>query len=236
MVLGVQLINGTGELLSFGGRVMKNVAGYDVSRLQAGALGTLGVLTEITLKVLPAQERSLTLCYEMGALDALDLMHRRAAQAAPLNGACWLDNTLRLRLCGTAAAVAATASEWGGDLAEEGDSFWLGLRNHKLPYFLGESPLWRLSLASNSRILCDQPDLLIDWGGAQRWLRGEREAGPLQRLAAGAGGHATLFAGGDRHGEVRQPLSAGEQRLQQALKRSFDPAGILNPGRLYSWM
>jgi len=236
LVLGVQLIDGRGEKLNFGGRVMKNVAGYDVSRLQAGALGTLGVITEVSLKVLPQPEHSLTLTYEMGSAEALATMHRRGGQSAPLSGACWLDGRLYLRLGGAAAAVQQTAAAWGGEQMANGIDFWRDLREMTLPFFDGPDPLWRLSLKATAPVFDTTGPTLIDWGGARRWLRGEHDLQTLQDTATAAGGHVTLFRGGDRRGELRVCPDAVSRRLQQRLKQAFDPANILNPGRLYGWL
>jgi len=236
MVLGVQLINGKCERLNFGGRVMKNVAGYDVSRLQAGALGTLGVLTEVSLKVLPQPEKTLTLQFQMSAQDAIQTMNRRAGEPKPLSGACWLDGQLHLRLSGAASAVDSTAAQWGGDILYNSDLLWEGLREMTLPFFAGDAPLWRFAVKSSAPLTPDFGPMLIDWCGAQRWVRGEHSRAALQRAAVAAGGHVTLFRGGDRSTEVRSPLNTVEQGLQQRLKHAFDPDGILNPGRLYSWL
>ncbi len=241
LVLGVELVNGRGELLEFGGRVMKNVAGYDVSRLQAGALGTLGVLTRITIKTQPRPEHSQTLAYDMTAREAIDTMNRRAGQPKPLNGACWFGGRLFLRLSGAASAVAQTIREWGGELLPEEQSPWKGLAEHTLPFFSGDDPLWRLSVRSSAPLDERLGETLIDWCGAQRWVRARRPSddGPPTELRAAAetgGGHLCLYRGGDRSGEVRQSPGPVQQRLQQRLKKSFDPDGVLNPGRLYSWM
>lgn len=234
-VLGVALLNGKGERLNFGGRVMKNVAGYDVSRLQAGALGTLGVLCEITLRVVPQPEHSITLAFELSARQALEHMLQRAAQPAPLSGACWVGGRLFLRLSGAASAVRSTARQWGGDSVSEAEAFWASLREMQHPFFSGDAPLWRLSINSAAAV-DNSEETLIDWGGAQRWLRAPRDTRALHARARHAGGHACLFRGGDRSGEVRAPLHEAEQRIQQKLKRAFDPDGLLNPGRLYSWL
>ena len=236
MVLGVKLINGRGEELSFGGQVMKNVAGYDVSRLQAGALGTLGVMTEISIKVLPRHERELTLAYQLGAADALEMMNRRSAEPRPLTGACWVDGRLYLRVAGAAGAVTQTALDWGGEQSPADGELWAQLREMRLPFFSAQGHLWRLSVGSNAPLETPAGRTLIDWAGAQRWVHGEFEDEALQAMASAAGGHCCLFRGGDRLGDVRQPLSSVEQGLQQRLKRAFDPDGILNPGRLYSWL
>jgi glycolate oxidase FAD binding subunit len=236
MVLGVQLLDGRGQLLNFGGQVMKNVAGYDVSRLQAGALGTLGVLSQVSLKVLPRPEHSLTLAYDMDAAAAIDSMNRRAGQPGPLSGACWLDGRLYLRLSGAAAAVDHTAAHWGGERLAGGADFWQQLREMTLPFFAGDEPLWRLSIKSTAPPPEFHGPALIDWGGAQRWLRGELDFAALQRAAAQAGGSATLFAGGDRGGQLRPAPDAVTRRLHERLKQAFDPLRILNPGRLYDFL
>ncbi|MEZ5572445.1 MAG: glycolate oxidase subunit GlcE [Halioglobus sp.] len=235
-VLGVSLINGKGEQLHFGGKVMKNVAGYDVSRLQAGALGTLGVLCEVSVKVAPKPQETLTLCYAMSMTEAISCMNRRAGEPKPLSGACWLDGHLYLRLSGAASAVHSTAKQWGGSVLAQSETPWEGLREMSLPFFAGDAPLWRLSLQSSAPVHNRAAAMLIDWCGSQRWLRGNYEWQTMQRAAAISGGHVTLYRGGNRDAEVRSPLGAVEQRLQQRLKQAFDPNGILNPGRLYSWL
>lgn len=226
-VLGLQLINGHGEQLNFGGKVMKNVAGYDVSRLQAGAMGTLGVITEVNLKVLPAQEAELTLVYETDIAEALVIMMQRAAEPKPLSGACWFDGRLYLRLSGADSAVQHTARHWGGELSNSPP--WQQLRDMTLPFFSGPEPLWRLSTAVSDP-LDPTASQLLDWGGAQRWFKGTPPA------ARSPGSHLSLFSGGDRSGEVRGKLDPVQQQLQLRLKQAFDPRGIFNPGRLYSWM
>jgi glycolate oxidase FAD binding subunit len=234
-VLGVQLINGRGERLNFGGQVMKNVAGYDLSRLQAGALGTLGILSAVSLKVEPLPEHSLTLRYDLSAAEAVDTMNRRAGEPAPLTGAFWLQGRLHLRLAGAASAVEHTAQRWGGEVLDRGAEPWDGLREMTLPFFAGDEPLWRLCVQATAPVRHEEATL-IDWCGAQRWLRGEYGRPEVDGLAGEAGGHATLFSGGDRSAEVRPPLSATETSLHQRLKHAFDPDGVLNPGRLYSWL
>lgn len=236
LVLGVQLINGRGEILDFGGKVMKNVAGYDVSRLQAGAMGTLGVLSEISLKVLPKPQHSLSLQFEMDAQQAIDTMNARAAGPGPLSAACWFDDRLYLRLSGAAEAVEQTSRLWGGQIMTEPNTFWRDLTDMNLPFFAGDAPLWRFSVRPTAPADITSGPALLDWGGAQRWLRGDSKVPSLQQAAASAGGHVTLFRGGDRSGEVLPPPDPVTRRLQTRLKQSFDPAGIFNPGRLYSWL
>jgi glycolate oxidase FAD binding subunit len=236
MVLGVTLVNGRGEQLNFGGTVMKNVAGYDVSRLQAGALGTLGVITEVSLKVLPRPEDSLTLAYTVSAADALEIMNRRAAEPRPLTGAFWADGRLYLRLAGPTRAVQHAARDWGGERLPGDNPLWQQLRDMQLPFFTEAGELWRLSVRSTAPVDTPPGSTLIDWGGALRWVRGEADFPSLQSSASAAGGHAALFRGGDRLGEVRQQPEPVERRLLLRLKQAFDPDRVLNPGRLHSWL
>jgi len=236
-VLGIRLLNGKGEHLRFGGQVMKNVAGYDVSRLQAGAMGTLGVITEISLKVMPLPAASLTLVRSMDMEEALDYMNRRAAEPKPLTGACWVDGRVYLRLSGARTAVEATAEKWGGDVLENGDAFWQALRDFRHDFFADtEAPLWRFSVNSTAPITGVEGHWLIDWAGAQRWFRGEGTLTELAAVAQAAGGQVSLFRGGDRSGEVMHPQPAPLQALQQRVRQAFDPDAIFNPGRLYSWL
>lgn len=235
-VLGIRLINGRGEHLRFGGQVMKNVAGYDVSRAQAGALGILGVITEVSLKVMPRPECCVTLVQEMDASSAIHRMNTLGGQPRPLAGACWYRGNLYLRLAGVASAVEATAVHWGGEIMAAEDVFWRQLRDQHLPFFAGDAPLWRFSVKSSVPHWRSDVDWLIDWGGAQRWWRGELDPLTLQHEADGAGGQATLYRHGNRTGEVFPTLHPGVQRLHRRLKDTFDPGRVFNPGRLYSWL
>ena len=230
-VLGVRILNGKGETLSFGGRVMKNVAGYDVSRLMTGAQGTLGILLEVSLKVLPAPPVEITLAFEMVPSQALAASNRWAGQPLPLSGACHDGRRLYIRLSGTENGITAARKVMGGEHADEG--FWTRLRNHDLPFFSGDAPLWRLSVPPNAP-LTDLPGTwLLDWGGAQRWLRSSTDAAEIRRQAQQAGGHATLFRGARTGEDVFHPLPKPLACLHSRLKQAFDPHGVLNPGRLY---
>jgi len=234
LVLGTEVINGKGEVLRFGGRVMKNVAGYDVSRLQCGALGTLGVITEVTLKVLPLPETETTLVYECDAANGLERMIKHAREASPMAGACWFDGRLYLRLAGAQPAVARATRDWGGDIVTEGQP-WQLLSDMSLDFFRRDLPLIRLSLPVTSQLGLEESPLLINWGGAQRWVYADNDASWFD-LAAREGGHAWSFRGGDRFAETAPSLTAPVQSMHQRVKQALDPAGILNPGRLYSWM
>lgn len=235
-VLGLRLINGKAEHLRFGGQVMKNVAGYDVSRLQAGAFGSLGVITEISLKVMPRPAATLTLVQPMSLEDAIAVMNERAGVAKPLTGACWFNGELYLRLSGARSAVEATAHQWPGDVTEEDDAFWRDLRDHKLGFFAGDDPLWRFSVGSTAANPPLDGDWIVDWGGSQRWYRGAGTLADMEPLAERAGGQVSLFRGGDRSGEVMHRQPEALRLIQQRLKAAFDPDHLFNPGRLYSWL
>lgn len=232
-VLGVRLLNGQGEILRFGGEVMKNVAGYDVSRLVTGSLGMLGVILEVSLKVLPRPERELTLIQECDAADAIGRMNRFAAMPLPLSAACHDGRCLRLRLSGTEAALSAAQVEIGGEVESDGASFWTGLREMTHSFLQPHNaPLWRLAVRSATPPL-GLGEEWIDWGGAQRWLRSDHDAAAVRHAATQAGGHALVFSGGDRTGEVFHPLSPAVELIHQRLKKAFDPQRLFNPGRWY---
>jgi glycolate oxidase FAD binding subunit len=251
-VLGLQFINGRGEWLTFGGQVMKNVAGYDVSRAMAGSMGTLGVITDISLKVLPVAPAEATLVFALGQHDALEQLHRWGGQPLPLNASCWVkDDTapdapelLFVRLRGAVAAVESACErlgrEAGGarmDNAQAGPD-WAACRDQVLPFFNAPSPdvcLWRLSVPQTAPVLTLPYAQLIEWQGAQRWLWAPASAATeIRSAAASVNGHATLFrAGADGAPGVPRfdRQSAVIDTITQRLRAEFDPAGIFNPGR-----
>jgi len=234
-VLGVTILDGRGRRLVFGGQVMKNVAGYDVSRLLAGSLGTLGLILEASLKVLPRPPAELTLGLELPQGKALESMNRWAGRPLPVSASAWRDGELRVRLSGAQSALQAAAEKLGGvALApEQAAAFWLGVREQSDPFFAGNAPLWRLSLPSNAPPLDLPGEQLLEWGGALRWLRSNADAATVRAAAAHAGGHATHFRGAEKPAGAFAPLSPTLARLHRGLKKAFDPAGILNPQRLY---
>ncbi len=235
-VLGIRLINGKGEHLRFGGQVMKNVAGYDVSRLQAGAMGTYGLLTEVSLKVLPKPESSTTVRRPIDANEAIPVMNGISMTPTPLTGACWYDGDMYLRLSGPTTVIEAAASGFEGEPFADSAAFWTALREQTLPFFATAQDLWRFSLRSNSPHIKPQSDWLIDWGGAQRWLAGQHDRDELERIGADFGGEVTRYRGGDRSAEVLPSLSKSKRAVLMRMKQAFDPAGVFNSGRLYSWM
>ena len=231
-ILGAKIIDGRGRLLAFGGQVMKNVAGYDVSRLLTGSLVTLGLIVEASLKVLPRPAEESTLRLALDEARALDTMAGWAAQPLPISATAWKDGVLAVRLSGAAPAVRAAARRIGG---EPGDgALWPALREHAEGFFSGPQPLWRIALPATAAPLALSGTQLIEWNGAQRWLRTDAAAGEVRVAANRAGGHATLFRAADKRAGAFTPLDPAKLRLHQALKQAFDPAGILNPGRLYA--
>ena len=234
-VLGARVVNGKGEDLAFGGRVIKNVAGYDVSRLMAGALGTLGVLTELSFKVLPQPPCDLTLAFSLDEAKATEQANRWAGQPLPLSATAWQDGVLRVRLSGAASAVAAAHVKMGGDEMGDGPGFWAALREHRLDFFKADAPLWRLSVPQTAAPIPTPHPQLIEWGGGLRWVSGPLDARTIREQARAAGGHATLYRGGDKSVGVFHPLEPALAKIHRRLKEAFDPAGILNPGRMYDF-
>lgn len=237
-VLGVKLMDGEGRVHRFGGEVMKNVAGFDVSRLLTGSLGTLGLILEVSLKVLPLPPGDASLRFEMPQDKALEALNRWAGQPLPLAASCWQDGVLTLRLAGAMAAVRAAGERLGGETlpVHEAAAFWDGLREQTTAFFAaaeGGAALWRLSLPSVAPPLDLPGAQLIEWGGAQRWLRIDASPDSQREAAARAGGHATLFRGGDKAAGVFTPPAPPLMEVHRRLKQHFDPYGVFNPGRLY---
>ena len=232
-VLGTRVLNGRGEILSFGGEVMKNVAGYDVSRLMTGAMGTLGLLLEISLKVLPRPETERTLGLEMSVDQALERLSQWGLRPLPISASCHDGARLLVRLSGTAGAVQAACEQLGGDSIEDGAVFWQALREHRHPFFREGTPLWRLSLAPDAAPAAIPGDWLYEWGGAQRWLKTEAPAQQVWEMARRCGGHATLFRSAGPRDQVFQPLPEPLMKVHSQLKLAFDPHRIFNPGRIY---
>ncbi|MBS1190131.1 MAG: linked oxidase, N-terminal [Rhodocyclaceae bacterium] len=235
-VLGVKLIDGAGQVLDFGGQVMKNVAGYDVSRFLAGSLGTLGLLAEVTLKVLPRPMAEASLIFETAQPQAIEMLNRWGGRPLPISASFWHDGRLTVRLSGAQAAVAAAREKMGGEWLLAADAFWQQIREQRHEAFAGEV-LWRLALPSAAACLDLPTALAVEWGGAQRWLATDADAETVREAARQAGGHAVLFRAPEslrcREGAFA-PLAPALLALHQRLKKVFDPKGIFNPGRLYA--
>ena len=233
-VLGARIVNGKGEDLAFGGRVIKNVAGYDVSRLMAGSLGTLGILTEISFKVLPKPAEETTLVFEMDEGDAIRQANQWAGQPLPISATSWQDGVLRVRLSGAAPAIAAARTRMGGQESRDA-AHWHALREQQLPFFRADT-LWRVSVPQTREPL----DLggarpVVEWGGGVRWIAGAQDPLALRSTVERAGGHATIFRGADKSAGAFHPLKPAILKIHKRLKAAFDPAGILNPGRMYDF-
>lgn len=232
-VLGVEMIDGRGELLRFGGKVMKNVAGFDVSRLMAGSLGTLGLLTEVIFKTVPRPRAECTLRFELDQPQALESMARWATRSLPLSATAWHDGVLHVRLSGADAAVRAAREALGGEIVGDADEYWDRVREQRLPCFAAPE-LWRVSLPAHSPELPLAGPTMIEWSGSLRWLPGPQDLAALRTLAARFGGHATLYRAEVKpSGGMFQPLSPAMLSVHRRLKSAFDPHGIFNPGRLY---
>ncbi|PKB23644.1 glycolate oxidase subunit GlcE [Janthinobacterium sp. 64] len=238
-VLGAVLMDGHGERLAFGGQVMKNVAGYDVSRLLAGSLGTLGLILDVSLKVLPLPLREATLRVACAEIAALRMLNEWAGKPLPISASCWHDGILSVRLSGAEAAVSAALQSLKGELLadDEAAAFWLAVREQTHAFFAGAGSLWRLSLPPHASAVILKGRQLIEWGGAQRWLKLDGDADAdgarhIRQAVAALGGHATLFRGGDKAVGVFHPLAPAIATIHQRLRQAFDPAGIFNPHRM----
>ena len=227
-VLGTRVITGHGKLLRFGGEVMKNVAGYDVSRLMAGSFGCLGLLTEVSLKVLPRPRQCLSLRLALDRHQALAELAEWGQQPLPISAACHDGEALYLRLEGGEGSVQSARQRLGGEVLDS--RFWSDLREQRLAFFDEPAPLWRLSLPTATAELDLPGQLLIDWGGAQRWLKSSAPAQQIREQVAKVGGHVTGYTPGD---DSSAPLPAALMRYHRALKQQLDPQGLFNPGRLY---
>ncbi len=243
-VLGTQLLDAQGRVLTFGGRVMKNVAGYDVSRLLAGSLGMFGAIVQLSLKVMPMPLMDQTVCFSMDETEALACCEGLRAKSWPVKAAAWLpsDNEsggeLAIRLCGAQSAVKEARAALGGELLEEAaaSQWWTVFRDQQSPFFNAQ-PLWRLAVRSNTPPLL-LGDTAFDMGGEVRWIRTDHEANELRSTASAAGGHATLFRWDGEQtlpsSGVFQPLGATAHAVVKRLKDEFDPKSIFNSGRLVS--
>lgn len=242
-VLGTRIIDGQGRILTFGGQVMKNVAGYDVSRVMAGSLGTLGLIAEVSLKVLPVPVAEATLRFACDPAEGIVRVNRWGGQPLPISATAWHGGALWVRLSGAEAAVAAARAVLGGEAVDDGAgrALWQALRDQTHAFFASAgaagTPLWRLSVPSTAQPLDLPGETLVEWGGALRWLAADLPADKVRAAVLAAGGHATLYRAGDeakvRAGGAFQPLSPAMAALNRNLKREFDPKGVFGPGRLY---
>ncbi len=230
-VLGCKIINGKAEILHFGGEVMKNVAGYDVSRLMTGSMGTLGLLLEISLKVLPRPAFTLSLKMDMPAAQALEYINKKINQSLPITASCILDEQFFIRLSGAEKAVLAAQKKLAGDVID--NQLWSQLQHQQHAFFNQQKNLWRLSLPTATPPLTLEGTQLIEWHGAQRWLYSDASAEEIFSTAQSLGGHACLFKTDDAAENIFQPLHKDLMQLQKNIKQAMDPQAIFNPQRMY---
>lgn len=241
LVLGIRMLDGKGVDLKFGGQVMKNVAGYDVSRLMAGSMGTLGVILDVSLKTLPLPAAEATLRLHGSETDAIRWFNAWAGKPLPISATAWHAGDVSVRLSGARAAVDTAVKQLGGTLVEptQAQTFWRGIRDHADPFFANAgtpTPLWRLSVKSTTPPITLAGEQFIEWNGALRWIFSAAPASDIRAAAQQAGGHATLFRGAPCADGAFHPLAPALADIHRRLKQTFDPAGILNPGRLYPGM
>ena len=244
-VLGCKILNGRGEILSFGGQVMKNVAGYDVSRLMAGAYGTLGIMLEVSLKVLPRPPASITVAQECSPAEAIASMSALSGKPYPVDGTCYHGDSCYVRISGSAQAVREARNKIPGDVIQDADALWRALREHELPFFnsplhKGKATLYRVIVKPATPPLHIEGSWLLDWGGAQRWLYSHEDVNVVRRSVNLVGGYATVFRSDGHASEIPgqsgifEPLSAPLLAIHRRLKASFDPKNIFNRGRIYT--
>lgn len=232
-VLGVKIVNGKGEVLQFGGQVMKNVAGYDVSRILAGSLGTLGVILEVSIKVQPRPPQERTVVHTVNEAEGIEQLVALGLRPLPVTATCHADGQLYTRLCGGERTLEAAEKALGGEDLSGSSEHWRSVREQTHPFFSSDGPLWRVAVPPTSPPL-GLGETLIEWGGALRWIKTDAPADTIQHKAASLGGHATLFRGHDGTSEVFHPLPSPLMKIHRSLKHALDPHGIFNPGRLYA--
>ncbi len=232
-ILGAEVINGKGEQLHFGGRVMKNVAGYDVSRLMCGALGTLGVLTSITLRLLPKPENEQTVAFNMSSTEAIKKMNQWANTPLPISATLHNADSLYVRLSGSHSTIKSSASEMQGEFIENSETFWEMIKEHKHSFFNSDLPLWRISVPPSTPELNIQGECVMEWNGALRWYATEVNENVIRTEVERIGGHATLFKG-DCTQNIFHPLSNVSMKFHKHLKQVMDPGRILNPGKMFA--
>lgn len=232
-ILGTDIINGQGEYLHFGGKVMKNVAGYDVSRVMCGALGTLGVLMSVTLRLTPKPACEQTIAISLNSNYAIHKMNEWANSAMPISATFYDGNELYLRLSGSLSTIKVCIETIGGDPIDWNDIFWKNIKEQAHEFFLTDLPLWRISVPPNTAPLNISGSSVMEWNGALRWYASEDKAEDIRAEVEHVGGHACLFRGNATQ-QIFHPLSTVSLNIHRKLKQAFDPAGILNPGRMYA--
>lgn len=234
-VLGVNIVNGNGEYLKFGGRVMKNVAGYDASRLMCGAFGTLGVITQVSLKVIPSPHAEMTLAMEVNASEALKMMHHWTQTQLPISATFFNDDILYVRLAGHEKTINKVHQRLGGEIVTSNKAFWEQIKNQQIDFFDSEQPLWRCIVPSNTPSNGIEGTLCMEWNGGLRWIKSQADSAIIMHQCRAAGGYATLFKSKHKTQDCLSEPNSALKQLHINLKNAFDPNHILNPGRMYSW-
>ena len=227
-VLGVTLLNGRSELLRFGSKVIKNVAGYDASRLMVGALGSLGLLLDVTLKVIPKPQAESSLVFAISEVDALQKLNQWAGQPLPVSASCYHAGRLTVRLSGATAAVQAAEQRLGGQIIRDDIDFWASVREQRHHFFIPDPDLclWRLPLPSSAPALSLRGKSMIEWGGAQRWLWTHEDVSKVRDMARHLGGHATMFRYALSDTEVFTPLPQAIAKIEEGIRLAFDPHAV----------
>ena len=235
-ILGIRLINGLGEHLKFGGQVVKNVAGYDVSRLMCGAMGTLGMITEVSLKTIPKPETEITLTFECSMSQALATMHKNMQSDLPVSATYFENGVLYIRFAGIEKVVHQLESRLGGERLKNCTEFWRSVREHERDFFKSNKALWRCIMPVNSKPLAINGESVMEWNGGMRWFTSDDKVDSIIQASKAAGGHATLFRCTSPIGHRFTEPVAALKKLHLNLKQAFDPNNILNPGRMYTWL
>ena len=234
-ILGTHIINGNGEHLEFGGKVMKNVAGYDASRLMCGAFGTLGVLTQISLKVIPKPQTQITVAIELNQSEALETMNAWVQTLLPISATYFCNDVLYVRIEGLDKTIRNVHQKMGGEILRDSQAFWKDIKDHQAEFFQTQQPLWRVIIPNNTPPLSISGDSCLEWNGGLRWIKSDEETQYITNQCQVAKGHATLFKAKTKPNDCLASINPKLQSLHLNLKAAFDANRILNPGRMYSW-
>ncbi len=234
-VLGVNIVNGKGEYLEFGGQVMKNVAGYDASRLMCGAFGTLGVLTQISLRVSPKPHSEITIAIEINQREALENMNAWTQTQLPISATYFNNKVLYIRIAGLESTTKKAHQEIGGEIIANSEKFWNDLKNHQTDFFQTEKPLWRIIIPNTTPDLPINGESCLEWNGGLRWIKSNENTQHIINLCKKMKAQATLFKTNSKPKDCLASINPNIQKLHLNLKTAFDPNRILNPGRMYSW-
>lgn len=234
-ILGAHIVNGKGEHLEFGGQVMKNVAGYDASRLMCGALGTLGVITQISLRVAPKPQTELTLALDTNQAHALEIMNGWTQTQLPVSATYYYNDTLYVRIEGLETTIKKAHKEIGGEALSDSHLFWSELKNHQADFFQTDLPLWRIIVPNNTPPLSINNESCMEWNGGLRWIKSDDNPQHIIKQCQAVNGHTTLFKAKSKPDDCIANIHPNLKKLHMNLKSAFDPQRILNPGRMYSW-